>query len=108
MQHKSGYAQTKIVSEKLLQAAAHSLNLSVRVYRVASISGHSLTPFYNHHDWIIYLLRACVRAGCVVGETSVRLHWLPVDFVARCIVAYSRNHSTTGQVVNLVGDGMYF
>ena len=106
LQHKSGYAQTKIVSEKLLQAAAQSRNLSVNVYRVSSISGHTCTPFHNSHDWIVYLLRACARVGGVVGDTSVRLNWLPVDFVARAIVEFSRATGTYGQVVNLIGDGI--
>jgi hypothetical protein len=43
----------------------------------------------------------------VVGDASVRLHWLPVDFVARCVVEFSKSSGSCGQVVNLIGDGKF-
>lgn len=108
MQQKTGYAQTKVVSERLLQLATRSPhNLQVRIIRVSSISGHTAAPFVNSHDWINLLLQTCKRVGAVVGETNVRLNWVPVDFVAKAIVVICRNAETAGQVYHLIGDGTY-
>lgn len=107
MHHKSGYAQTKIVCERLLHSATLSpLHLEVRAYRVSSISGHTRTSFYNPQDWVNLLLRAGARVGGVVCDTTVRLHWLPVDFVARAVVAMSRREESKGKVFHLIGDGI--
>ncbi len=108
MIHKTGYAQTKVTCEKLLRLSP--LEPPPNIFRIASISGNSLErkAFVNPHDWTTLLLQAAIRIRGVVMDTNVKLHWLPVDFVAKGVVGVGKtlsNQRVGGKVFHFIGDG---
>ena len=107
MDQKDGYSQTKAVSERLLCEAATRHGLDVRVFRASAISGHSVTGFANELDFTSMLLAASASVGAAVANAAMRLHWIPVDFVADAIVALARTTTidTRSRVYHLTGNG---
>ncbi|KAL6070370.1 D-alanine--D-alanyl carrier protein ligase [Balamuthia mandrillaris] len=84
---EDGYSQSKAIAEMLLYKAHQHLGLDVRVHRPGPISGDTISGVTNPHDFVSLLLRACVLLGCAVMDTTVVLHWTPVDVVAKAIVS---------------------
>src|SRR5690606_6807090 len=83
----NGYAQSKWVSESLLQNAK-ALGLPVMVYRPAMIGPHSISGACNFSDWFIRLVRAIIDFG-YYPKFSCRLDLTCVDSVAKMIVGIS-------------------
>src|SRR5262249_43778814 len=79
-----GYAQTKCVSEALLEQAADR-GLPVTVMRASLLTGDTCHGIGDVNDLIAALLEACVRKG-----HALDIDWLfeciPVDYAARAFV----------------------
>lgn len=97
-----GYAQTKWVSEFLLEEATkHGLHLTV--YRPGLITGDSRTGISNEKDRLTLFLRACIRAR-VAPQIEGILRITPVDRVSQSIVALSRSPESGFQRYHLLND----
>jgi thioester reductase-like protein len=94
-----GYAQSKCVAEELVRSAG-ARGLPVTITRPALVSGHSVSGVSNTGD-----LLARFIAGCIVMRAAPDLDWrvdcVPVDHVARAVVALSRGHQTGTSVAHL-------
>lgn len=94
-----GYAQTKWVAEKMIEAARQR-GLPVTIYRPGHVTGHSETGVANVDDLLHTIVRACVSVGAAPFR-SLQLDVTPVDFVARAIVALSQHDRNLGQTFHL-------
>jgi thioester reductase-like protein len=94
-----GYAQSKCVAEELVRSAG-ARGLPVTITRPALVSGHSVTGVSNTGD-----LLARFIAGCILMRAAPDLDWrvdcVPVDHVAKAVVALSRAHETGTAVAHL-------
>ncbi|MAU84043.1 MAG: hypothetical protein CME34_19665 [Gordonia sp.] len=99
----SGYLASKWVAECLLRAAAER-GIDVTVYRPGLISGHSATGVHQEHDTVWNLMRAAASLGIAPDVIEPELPFVPVDHVARAIVALSRTSGAYGDVHYLVAE----
>lgn len=96
----SGYAQSKWVAERLVNAAAER-GLQVAVYRPGRITGHSETGACSSDDSFSLMVQACIRLG-IAPEIEGAIHLTPVDCVSRAIVELSRAGDSIGKAFHLM------
>jgi thioester reductase-like protein len=96
----SGYADSKWVAERLVNAAAER-GLAVSVYRPGRITGHSDSGICNGHDIFSLMVKACIRLG-IAPEFDGHIHLTPVNFVSRAIVELSQTPQSTGKAFHLM------
>lgn len=80
-----GYGQSKSVAERLL-VEARTRGVSTVTYRLGEVMPHSRTGVANSRALLDTLIRACLRLG-LSFETSLRVDYTPVDYVARFLSA---------------------
>jgi len=80
-----GYGQSKSVAERLL-VEARTRGVSTVTYRLGEVMPHSRTGIANSRALLDTLIRACLRLG-LSFETSLRVDYTPVDYVARFLSA---------------------
>ncbi|GLB39164.1 putative condensation domain containing protein [Lyophyllum shimeji] len=79
---KTGYGQTKWVSEKLLFEAGKR-GLKGHIVRPGYVVGDSRTAVTNTDDFIWRLVKGCVQLG-LVPDINNTVNMVPVDHVALC------------------------
>jgi thioester reductase-like protein len=97
---RSGYAQSKWVAERIT-SMAHSRGIPTGIYRPSFISGSSSTGAGNPEDLLSRFIAACLELG-YVPDIDMEINMLPVDYVARAIVALSAREDVLGRTFNLV------
>ncbi|QRV97951.1 L-aminoadipate-semialdehyde dehydrogenase [Ceratobasidium sp. AG-Ba] len=80
---KTGYGQTKWVSEKVLMEASRR-GLPCRVVRPGYVVGDSKFAVTNTDDFIWRLVKGCVQLG-LVPDMNNTVNMVPVDHVATCV-----------------------
>ncbi|KAG8681545.1 large subunit of alpha-aminoadipate reductase, partial [Ceratobasidium sp. 395] len=80
---KTGYGQTKWVSEKVLMEASRR-GLPCRVARPGYVVGDSRFAVTNTDDFIWRLVKGCVQLG-LVPDMNNTVNMVPVDHVATCV-----------------------
>lgn len=94
-----------MVAERLVYEAQKKFGIDVRIYRPCSISGSSVNGFSNRRDFTNILLRAVIDLGAypkvstttensfieLLQNATLMLNWVPVNFVAKAIVAVAAN-----------------
>lgn len=80
---KTGYGQTKWVSEKLLMEAGRR-GLRGHIIRPGYVVGDSQSAVTNTDDFIWRLVKGCVQLG-LVPDINNTVNMVPVDHVARII-----------------------
>ncbi|KIA75924.1 NRPS-like enzyme [Aspergillus ustus] len=80
-----GYARSKLVAERIVQAAAEKMGMVAKVLRVGQIVGDTVHGKWNTTEAIPLMLQtACtLKALPALDETP---SWLPVDIVADAIL----------------------
>ncbi|KAH7926259.1 large subunit of L-aminoadipate-semialdehyde dehydrogenase [Leucogyrophana mollusca] len=79
---KTGYGQSKWVSEKLLFEAGRR-GLRGHIVRPGYVVGDSQTAVTNTDDFIWRMVKGCVQLGLVPNINNT-VNMVPVDHVARC------------------------
>ena len=100
---KDGYEQTKVVAEQLLKQASDD-GAHVLVIRPCTISADTITGYSNPNDFINILLRTQLEMETIVENANLNLHFVPVDYCAKVIVALSMNFNSQGKCFNLYGN----
>lgn len=85
----TGYAQSKLIAERLIETASHSSHLRSTVCRVGQISGPT-----NEHgcwslsEWFPSLIASSVHMGKLPDSLSFMdlIDWVPVNLVAQTVV----------------------
>jgi amino acid adenylation domain-containing protein/thioester reductase-like protein len=89
---KSGYSQSKWVSEELVRIAGER-GLPVAIYRLGEVTPHSVHGVPNPRALLDLLVRACLRIGRCPSEL-ITFDYTPVDYVgsvvAECVTGHRR------------------
>jgi carbohydrate kinase (thermoresistant glucokinase family) len=83
-----GYAQSKVVTEHLVQRAADQTGISARTIRVGQITADTQHGVWNATEAIPMMLQAAITIGAIPALDESPL-WLPVDVVAETIAEIS-------------------
>jgi thioester reductase-like protein len=97
------YARSKWVGERLVHEACRR-GLSATIIRPSIILGHSQTGFSNQSDIVARMLRTCIGMR-MAPDFDLILDYCPVDFVARAIVALSRELQPGLRTFHLLNPG---
>ena len=84
-----GYAESKLVAEKLIAAASQRTGLQSTICRVGQIAGPTVEQgLWSQHEWLPSLVSSSVYLGKLPASLGSRdaIDWVPVDIVARIIV----------------------
>ncbi|CAG8503059.1 14139_t:CDS:2 [Funneliformis caledonium] len=84
---RSGYGQSKWVSEKLIMEA-NKRGMPATIIRPGYIVGHSTTGVTNTDDFIWRLIKGCIQLG-VVPTIYNTINMCPVNYVAECVTRVS-------------------
>jgi thioester reductase-like protein len=96
----SGYAQSKWVSERVLNVA-RSRGIPCTIYRPPYICGSTETGASNSTDFVSKLIDTSFRVGCVPTlEQSINM--VPVDYISDSIVYLSMRPDTVGETYTLL------
>jgi len=79
---KTGYGQTKWVSEKLLMEAGRK-GLAAVIVRPGYVVGDSDSAVTNTDDFVWRLVKGCIQLG-LVPDMNNTINMVPVNHVARC------------------------
>ncbi|EXJ80150.1 hypothetical protein A1O1_08292 [Capronia coronata CBS 617.96] len=82
---KMGYARSKLVAERVIQAAAEKTGMVAKVLRVGQIVGDTVTGQWNPTEAIPLMIQSAVtmKALPALDETP---SWTPVDIVAQAVL----------------------
>lgn len=95
-----GYAQSKLVTEHLVQRAGSQTGMRARVLRVGQIIADTQYGIWNDTEAIPLILQAGTTIGAIPALDESPL-WLPVDVVARTVIEISLSDAPTS-VLNVV------
>lgn len=86
----NGYAESKYVSERLLDHAAKRLSINASFARVGQIAGAvNYAGLWNKTEWFPSLVISSLHVGAVpesLGSSLGNIDWVPVDLLAEVIV----------------------
>ncbi|KAI1390433.1 putative NRPS-like enzyme [Hypoxylon trugodes] len=86
--HNMGYARSKLVAERIVQAAAEQTGMISKVLRVGQIVGDTVFGRWNPDEGIPLMIRSATTLGALpaLDETP---SWTPVDVVAQAVLELS-------------------
>ncbi|KAB5591027.1 L-aminoadipate-semialdehyde dehydrogenase [Ceratobasidium theobromae] len=79
-----GYAQSKLVTEKLLESAK-TAGLETCIVRLGQLTGDAKGGAWTVSDWVPSLIRSSVSVGCLPAAVGT-VSWLPLDVAAHSII----------------------
>ncbi|KAI1772877.1 acetyl-CoA synthetase-like protein [Hypoxylon cercidicola] len=86
---RQGYARSKYVGERLLDAYARATGRRAAVLRVGQVAGPvQLAGAWNRREWFPSLVRSAKHLGALprsLGSSS-RVEWVPVDALSRIVL----------------------
>ncbi|MFH8623384.1 amino acid adenylation domain-containing protein [Streptomyces vietnamensis] len=94
---RQGYTQSKWVAEQVV-ALAREQGVPVTVHRPARIAGHTVTGACQADDFLWRVVKGCVQAGAVPEGITAEADLVPVDYVARAIVAVAARPEALGGI----------
>ncbi|MET9266678.1 thioester reductase domain-containing protein [Amycolatopsis sp. NPDC004079] len=95
-----GYDQSKWVAEQVVMLARRH-GVPAAIYRPGNVAGHSRTGTTSDGHLVTAMLKDCLALG-LAPDSDAFVDVVPVDFVARALVALSLRESSLGQNFNLV------
>ncbi|KAL8992612.1 MAG: hypothetical protein Q9188_007547 [Gyalolechia gomerana] len=81
----TGYAQSKIVSEHIVQAAVQDAGANAFILRRGQIVGDTNSGWWNDNEAIPLIVRSAWTMG-ILPELDLACEWLPVDTLARSMI----------------------
>ena len=93
----NGYAESKFISERLLDHAARKLSIDTTFARVGQIAGpvhHA--GIWNKAEWFPSLVISSLHVGALpdsLGTTLGDIDWVPMDDLAEVLVDLAMNNS---------------
>ncbi|GLB11781.1 putative NRPS-like protein biosynthetic cluster [Aspergillus tubingensis] len=94
-----GYAQSKLVTEHVVNRAAHQAGITARVLRVGQIIADSVHGIWNATEAIPMMFQTAETIHAL-PQLDDLLSWTPVDVVATSVIDLTMA-SRAGEVVNL-------
>ena len=91
----NGYAESKFLSERLLDHAAQKLSINTAFARVGQIAGPVHHPgLWNKAEWFPSLVISSLHVGAIpdsLGATMGNIDWVPIDELAEILVDLAVN-----------------
>ncbi|KAF2116461.1 hypothetical protein BDV96DRAFT_574148 [Lophiotrema nucula] len=89
-----GYARSKLVAERIVQAAAETTGMTAKVLRIGQIVGDTEKGIWNNTEAIPLMIQSAKTVGALpaLDETP---SWLPVDIVAKIVIDISTIRSSS-------------
>ncbi|EIW76918.1 acetyl-CoA synthetase-like protein [Coniophora puteana RWD-64-598 SS2] len=84
----SGYAESKYVAERILDAVCKCAGLRCAILRAGQLAGSSGSGYWNPREYVPILFASARMMGCVPGDLP-DAYWLPVDVAAKATVDMS-------------------
>jgi carbohydrate kinase (thermoresistant glucokinase family) len=94
-----GYAQSKLVTEHIVNRAAHQTGMTARVLRVGQIISDTVHGIWNPTEAIPMMLQTAETIHAL-PQLEDLISWTPVDFIASSVIDLTLA-PTAGEVVNL-------
>lgn len=86
----TGYAESKYISERLLDHATRRLSINSSFARVGQVAGAvEYSGLWNKDEWFPSLVISSLHIGAVpdsLGSSLSRIDWVPIDLLAEVIV----------------------
>ncbi|KAF2481900.1 putative NRPS-like enzyme [Neohortaea acidophila] len=82
---KLGYAQSKLVTEKIASAASSRAGLPTRILRIGQIVGDNKAGIWNRQEAIPLMIQSASTIGAL-PKLDEDCSWLPVDIVATAVI----------------------
>ncbi|MBK8305415.1 MAG: SDR family oxidoreductase [Chloracidobacterium sp.] len=108
LEHNAGFRNNYEETKYLAEAEVEKLKpaFPVTIYRPAVVVGDSQTGETSKYDGIYYLINYLRKAPWLfrvmnVGNDTVKLNLVPVDFVVDAIVALARDKAAVGKTIAL-------
>lgn len=91
---RTGYGQSKLLSERLLAHAARRYGLSVKIVRIGQLAGpvtHGVKGAWPEREWLPSLIRSSLTLKALPKHLgpSDNVDWVPVDLAARVVLELS-------------------
>ncbi|KAF9552954.1 acetyl-CoA synthetase-like protein [Agrocybe pediades] len=83
---KTGYTESKWVSEEILVEASKRTQLNSIIVRVGQLCG-GLNGCWNTAEWFPSLIQSAQTLGCIPTGYKV-IDWIPLDLAAKALVDY--------------------
>lgn len=101
-----GYARSKLVAERIVQAAAEKTGMIAKVLRVGQIVGDTVNGRWNTTEAIPLMLQTALTLKALpqLDETP---SWLPVDIVADAVLDLSGLNKTSASVSAVLRQSSY-
>ncbi|SDH32715.1 amino acid adenylation domain-containing protein/thioester reductase domain-containing protein [Lentzea fradiae] len=95
-----GYTQSKWVAERIVSQAGNA-GLPVTIYRIGRVSGDSATGACQPDDFLWRQVKSFIQLGAAPPGDTLTTDLLPVDYVARAVVALSRDPGAHDRTLHL-------
>ena len=82
---ETGYAQSKLVSEHIVQDAVEKAGADATILRIGQVIGDTRYGFWNDSEAFPLIIRSAVTME-ILPELSSSCEWLPLDTLAESIV----------------------
>ena len=82
---ETGYAQSKLVSEHIVQKAVEDAGADATILRVGQVVGDTKQGLWNDTEAFPLIIRSAVTMS-ILPELSSNCEWLPVDTLAKSIL----------------------
>lgn len=89
--HPNGYAESKYISELLLQYASNQLRIDCSIFRVGQLAGAATqaSGAWNAAEWFPSLVISSAEVGALpdsLGPSFDEVNWVPIDLAAEVII----------------------
>ena len=82
----TGYAASKLVAERIIEAAARDYGLKTAIMRIGQVVGDTKTGIWNDNEAFPLIIRSALTMH-MLPEIKISERWLPVDTVAKCVLS---------------------
>ena len=82
---QTGYAASKLVGERIIQAAVEDHGANATILRIGQVVGDTKAGVWNGTEAFPLIIRSAVTMG-VLPEMQLSCQWLPVDTLAKSVL----------------------
>ena len=82
---QTGYAASKLVGERIVQAAVEDHGASATILRIGQVVGDTKAGVWNDTEALPLIIRSAVTMG-VLPDMDMTCRWLPVDTLAESVL----------------------
>lgn len=81
----TGYAQSKFVGERIVQAAVEKRGADATILRIGQVVGDTEWGVWNDSEAFPLIIRSALTMG-ILPELDVSCEWLPLDTLAKSVI----------------------